>query len=115
MMALGGIRLRRKRGEHDRVGTAVALRNLVDAAEESPSRWRAHGIEPPLRSDAVLAARDDLLAVADLLAASNDVPDAALASASWLAWSSESPICSEPVDDADVADIAARLRKLLGA
>jgi hypothetical protein len=61
----------------------------------------------------VLRARDDLLDVARLLGTAQDKPSALLECADWLAWSSESPVCSEPAPDADVADVAARLRAAL--
>jgi hypothetical protein len=99
---------------HDRVadaaGTAATLRNLVDAASEDPSHWHGFGSEPALRSEAVLMARDDLLDVARRLTCARDLAPALIECAEWLAWSPNSPVCSEPAADADVPDIAARLR-----
>jgi hypothetical protein len=61
----------------------------------------------------VRLARDDLLDIALLLGMAQEQPLALLECAEWLTWSSESPVCSEPAPDADVADIAARLRAAL--
>jgi hypothetical protein len=61
----------------------------------------------------VRLARDDLLDIALLLGMAQEKPLALLECAEWLTWSSESPVCSEPAPDADVADIAARLRAAL--
>jgi hypothetical protein len=104
-----------RRRQSETRSTAAALRNLVDSAEEPASYWRARGVEPPLRSEAVLAARDDLVAVAQLLEADRAVPEPAVDCVTWLVWSAESPVCSDPVEDADVADIAGRLRRWLTA
>jgi hypothetical protein len=88
---------------------------LLDAAEEPASHWRAHGIEPPLRSAAVLAARADLLAIAEALESDRDHAGPIVDSASWLAWSRESPVCMPPADDdTDVMAIAGRIRVALG-
>jgi hypothetical protein len=107
------VTFKRSRPSPDSTGTAAAIRHLVEAAEEPDWYWRARGIEPPLRAAAVMAARDDLLAVADLLDGREALPEPTVACAEWLAWAEASPVCSEPVDDADVADVAARLRAAL--
>lgn len=109
------LRARRDRRQLDPRGTAAALRNLVDAADEPDSYWLAQGIEPPLRAGAIRAARDDLRAIATLLERAVDIPDQAIACAAWLAWSQESPICSDPAPDADVPDVARRLRHWLSS
>jgi hypothetical protein len=97
-------RHRRRTPELDPGATAAALRNLVEA-----------GTEPPVRSEAVLVARDDLLEIARLLGSARQTPAALLECAEWLTWSQNSPVCSEPAPDADVAQIAARLRAALAA
>jgi hypothetical protein len=109
------VALKRKRSSPDPTGTAAAIRHLIEAAEEPDWYWRTRGIEPPLRAAAVIEARDDLLAVAQLLDEQEELPEATVACADWLAWAETSPVCSEPVDDADVADVAARLRAALEA
>ena len=91
------------------------MRNLVDAADEPDSYWLAQGIEPPLRAAAILAARDDLLAIARLLERAVDMPEQAVACAAWLTWSQGSPVCSDPAPDADVPDVARRLRHWLSS
>jgi hypothetical protein len=107
------VTFKRRRSASDPTGTAAAIRHLIEAAEEPDWYWRTRGIEPPLRAAAVIAARDDLLAVAALLDDGENLPEPTVACAEWLAWSEASPVCSEPVDDADVSDLAARLRAAL--
>lgn len=109
------VRFRQRRPPSDRRGTAAAIRNLLDAAEEPASHWRAHGIEPPLRSAAVLAARSELLAIAQALESDREYAAQLIDCVSWLAFSPESPVCTEPSDDdTDVNEIAGRLRVALG-
>jgi hypothetical protein len=106
--------LRRPRRSPDRYGSAAAIRNLIDSADEPAAYWRAQGLEPPLRSAAVLAAREDLLAVAAALESDDELAPQLLECARWLAWSPESPVCSDPGDaDSDVPRVAARLREAM--
>jgi hypothetical protein len=99
----------------DRRGTAAAIKNLLDAAEEPVANWRVYGIDAPLRSAAVLAARTDLLAIAGALESDDESPAQLVNCASWLAWSSDSPVRTEPADDdSDVEGIARRLRVAFG-
>ena len=107
------IKTRRESRRLDPQGTAAALRNLVDAAEEPESYWLGQGIQPPLRAAAIRAARNDLIAIASLLERDVTLPEQAVACAAWLAWSQESPVCSDPAPDADVPDVARRLRRWL--
>jgi hypothetical protein len=108
-------RFLQRRRTPDPRGTAAAIRNLLDAAEEPASDWRAHGIDPPLRAAAVLAARADLLAIATALECERDHPAQLLDCVSWLAWSRESPVCMRPADDdAEVKAMAGRIRVALG-
>jgi hypothetical protein len=108
-------RFLQRRRTPDPRGTAAAIRNLLDAAEEPASNWRAHGIDPPLRAAAVLASRADLLAIATALECERDHPAQLLDCVSWLAWGPESPVCSQPADDdTDLEAIATRLRAALG-
>jgi hypothetical protein len=93
---------------------AAALRNLVDAAEESPAAWRAHGSDPPLRSEEVLRAKQDLIAVAGALEGRHYHPLRAVALASLLAAADDSPIYVAPASGDDVSVVAARLRNSLG-
>lgn len=105
----------KRSGAPDCRSTAAAIRNLLDAAEEPASSWHAHGIEPPLRSAAVLAARADLLAIAEALESDRDHPGAIVDCVQWLTWSPESPVCTQPADDdTDVRAIAGRIRAALG-
>jgi hypothetical protein len=115
-MAATFLRFLQRQPAPDRRGTAAAIRNLLDAAEEPPSHWRAHGIDPPLRSAAVRAARGDLRAIAKALESDRHQAPQIIECASWLAWARESPVCTEPADeDSDVTEIARRIRAALGA
>ena len=110
------VRFLQRSSQPDRRGTAAAIRNLLHAAEEPASHWRAHGIEPPLRSAAVLAARADLLAIAEALESDREHALAMVECVAWLTWSRESPVCMQPADDdTDVKAIASRMRVALSA
>ena len=73
---------------------ANSLLNLVDAAEEPASTWRTHGVDPPLRSEAVLSARHELVALAEALRAADAAGVRGIALASQLVRGSSSPIYS---------------------
>ena len=88
-----------------RAGLARTLRNLLDAAEEPPHTWPLGDSRPPLRRDAVLAARDDLVEIADRLAFPEDVPPRAAALTAMLIWDSASPVYAAHTD-ASVAEWA---------
>jgi hypothetical protein len=66
---------------------AAAIRSLVDDAADPP---RALGAEPPLRRGALLAARGDLLEIAERM--DGGVSPQAAALASLLVWDSASPL-----------------------
>lgn len=70
-----------------RQAIARTIRNLLDAADEP---W--HGSRPPLQSGDVLAARDELLAVARCLEGPEPMSPQAAALAAQLVWDSASPI-----------------------
>lgn len=89
---------------------AACLLNLIDAAEEPASYWRAQGINPPVRSTAVLAARDELVALAGALAKSDSMSVRGVALAARLVWDRESPIFS-PAADLNVSTWARRARE----
>lgn len=76
------VRARELEREDTRRGLAACIVNLIEAAEEPRATWIAHGIEPPLRCDAVLGARESLVALAEALRSSDraSVRGAALAS-----------------------------------
>jgi hypothetical protein len=69
---------------------ARTLRQVLDAAEEPPAGWGS--ARPPLQREAVLAAREDLAALADRLSDPRDVPPQGVACAAALVWDSASPI-----------------------
>jgi ribonuclease D len=74
------------------------LQNLLDAAEEPPQAWGPAGPRPPLQRDAILAARDQLLALADQLRQRDDISPQATALAALLVWDSASPIYTDQQD-----------------
>src|SRR5207244_8232903 len=53
---------------------ANAITNILDAAEEHPSKWAPGGPRPPLQRDQIVASQDALLRVADHLADRAFVP-----------------------------------------
>jgi hypothetical protein len=71
---------------------AKTIQNLVDAAEEPPDAWPIGGPRPPLQHDDVLAARDELLAVAQLLSGPEPVSPQTVALAARLVWDCASPV-----------------------
>ena len=75
-----------------RAAIACTIANILDAAEEPPEAWGRDGPRPPLQRGAVLAARDDLLALATLMRARDDVSPQAAALAARLVWDSASPL-----------------------
>lgn len=66
---------------------ARMIQNLVDAAEEP---W--HGSRPPLQRDDVLAAREELFAVARRLSGPEQLSPQVVALAAQLVWDCASPI-----------------------
>jgi hypothetical protein len=71
---------------------ATTIHNLLDAAEEPRHAW---GSEPPLRQEAVLAARDELTAIARRLSDAGAISPQAAALAAQFVWDAASPIYSE--------------------
>jgi hypothetical protein len=97
-----------------REALATTLLDVLAAAEKPPSTWGRGDPRPPLRRDAVLAARPELLALAERLSGPREVSPRALASAAQLAWESASPIyAGESVRS--VADFARAILELQGA
>lgn len=74
---------------------ATTILHLIDAAEEPPHAWPARGPQPPLQREAVLAARDDLLAIVDRLTGSKPVTARAAALAAQLVWDAGSPVYAD--------------------
>jgi hypothetical protein len=70
-----------------REAIARTIHNLIDAAEEP---W--HGSRPPLQRDDVLAAREELLAVARRLEGPEPMSPQTVALASQLVWDCASPV-----------------------
>jgi hypothetical protein len=97
-----------------RVALATTLLDVLAASEEPPSPWSRGDPRPPLRRDAVLAARLELLALAERLRGPREISPRALAGAAQLAWESASPIyAGESVRS--VADFARAILELQGA
>jgi hypothetical protein len=71
---------------------AATIGNLLDAAEEPPDAFGPHGPQPPLQRESILAARPELEALADRLAAAEAMPVQALALTALLVWDTASPI-----------------------
>ena len=92
------LRARQLRQESTRHAIARAIRNVLDAAEEPPEAWGRNGSSPPLQREALLAARHDLLSVADRLCRARNGPPQAIALAASLVWDSASPAYSPNTD-----------------
>jgi hypothetical protein len=88
------LRARQLRDPASRRAMANTLENLVHAAEEPPDAWPHGGPRPPLRREALLAARSDLIALAELLRRPRALPPGALALVALLLWDSASPVYS---------------------
>jgi hypothetical protein len=74
---------------------ANTIRNLLDAAEE-PRQWSGGRPQPPLQHDAVLAARDELTAIArHLCDHAEAISPQAAALAAQLVWDTASPIYAQ--------------------
>lgn len=89
------LRARQLTGASTRAAIASTIHHLLDAAEEPPAAWRAQGPRPPLRREAILAARADLLAIADRLTGCAPVTPRAAALAAQLVWDAGSPIYAD--------------------
>ena len=74
-------------GHQRRRAIARSIRGLVATASE-PQR----GSRPPVQTEDVLAAREELLAVAQRLEGSEPLPPEAVALASQLVWDCASPV-----------------------
>jgi hypothetical protein len=71
---------------------ATALANVLDAAEEQRDPWVPVEFRPRLQLEAIEAARQDLLTLADALRGPGVVPVPAAARAALLVWDSASPM-----------------------
>jgi hypothetical protein len=89
------LRARQLTGASTRGAIACTIHHLLDAAEEPPDAWRANGPRPPLQRDALLACRDDLLAIADRIAGTDQVSPRTAALLAQLVWDSASPIYAD--------------------
>src|SRR5437764_5170796 len=90
---------------------AGTLRDLVDTAEEPAEAW---GPRPPLQREAVLAARDELLTIAELLCRREDLSPQAVALAVSMVWDSASPVYSANTDSS-IFDCAYDILEAAGA
>ena len=72
-----------------------ALDNILDDAERWPEDWSLGGPRPPLQREAILAARDELHALAARLREGGGVSPQAAALAALLVWDSASPIYAD--------------------
>jgi hypothetical protein len=81
------LRARQLTSPATRQAIAHTIHNLLDAAEEP---WR--GSRPPLQSEDVLAARAELLRVAERLGAPEPLSPRAVALAAQLVWDCASPV-----------------------
>ena len=89
---------------------AQTLRNVLDAAEEPPDGWPS--ARPPLQRDEVLAAREDLEALADRLSDPRSVRPQGAACAVALVWDSASPVYAAS-EDGSVAELARDVLEVL--
>jgi hypothetical protein len=69
------------------------IRKLLD--EAGAERGWSIGSRPPLQRDGVLAARPELLAIAQCFDEGGPIPPQAMALASQLVWDSASPVYAE--------------------
>jgi hypothetical protein len=67
------LRARQLTGASTRAAIASTIHHLLEAAEEPPAAWGSQGPRPPLQREAILAARADLLAIAERLTGSAPV------------------------------------------
>jgi hypothetical protein len=96
-----------------RRGLANLIVNLIDAAEEPVEFWHGGGIDPPIRSQAVLDASPELVALADRLRDSRPASVLGLALVSRLVSDKrDSPIFGRPNHDS-VRDRARQARAAL--
>jgi hypothetical protein len=70
---------------------ANTIKNLLDSAEEPPENWTHCDARPPLQRDDLLAAKDELGALAEELRQENGMTPRAAALAATLVWDSASP------------------------
>ena len=82
---------------------ASTLDNILDAAEEPPDAWSPGGPSPPLQREAILAARDQMHALADRLRGAGHPSPQAAALAALLVWDSASPIYADRSEATTVA------------
>src|SRR5947209_8330027 len=75
--------------------TVVKEPTVVEVAEGA---WRPRGPQPPLQGRAVLAAEEELRAVAERLADSEDIEPQPVALAALLVWDLGSPVYSQRED-----------------
>lgn len=97
-----------------RLALASTIRNLIDAAEEPPEAWSGGDCRPPLQRQALLAAHDDLQAIADRLGRAGDIPPQAAALGASLVWDSASPMYATNADTS-VASVAHAVIRALDA
>lgn len=89
------LRARQLTGSSSRVAIATTIHHLLDAADEPLEAWRGRGPRPPLQREAILAARSDLLAIADRLSSAAPVTPRTAALAAQLVWDAGSPIYAD--------------------
>lgn len=89
------LRARQLTGRATRGAIATTIHHLIDAAEEPPAAWPAQGPRPPLQRDAILAARQDLLAIAERLSGPGEMSPRAAARCAQLVWDSGSPVYAD--------------------
>jgi hypothetical protein len=88
-----GLRASQLTGAATRAAIATTLHHLLDEAER-PDGVRA-GVRPPLQRGAILAARADLLAIAERLTDAAPVTPRAAALAAQLVWDAGSPVYAD--------------------
>jgi len=88
-----GLRASQLTGAASRAAIATTIHHLLDEAQQPATR--ASGVRPPLQRDAILAAREGLLAIADRLAGTMPVTARTAALAAQLVWDAGSPIYAD--------------------
>lgn len=88
------LRARQLTGTATRAAIATTIHHLLDAADDPPTAL-TRGARPPLQLEALLAARDDMLAIADRLTAPGPVSPRTAALAAQLVWDAASPVYAD--------------------
>jgi hypothetical protein len=88
-----GLRAGQLTGAATRAAIATTIHHLLEEAERPPATRL--GVRPPLQREAILAARADLLAIAERLTGSAPVTPRCAALAAQLVWDAGRPVYAD--------------------